>query len=175
MAMKLVIGLLLAPAIFLGLLLSADYAIVDVREGGPDGMHIIVPVPLSLVRLALNFAPAEAKYVQVPEIAEYAEYMPYAEHIIEVLREASDGVLVSVQERDQTVLVEKVGDTVEVHVNNGDEVVDVTVPLDAVLDILRAYDGEGFDTRDLIRAVGRAHGNIVHVRNGDQEVKVYVW
>lgn len=175
MAMKLVIGLLLAPAIFLGLLLSADYAIVDVREGGPDGMHIIVPVPLSLVRLALNFAPAEAKYVQVPEIAEYAEYLPYAEHIIEVLREASDGVLVSVQERDQTVLVEKVGDTVEVHVNNGDEVVDVTVPLDAVLDILRAYDGEGFDTRDLIRAVGRAHGNIVHVRNGDQEVKVYVW
>lgn len=175
MAMKLVIGLLLAPAIFLGLLLSADYAIVDVREGGPDGMHIIVPVPLSLVRLALNFAPAEAKYVQVPEIAEYAEYMPYAEHIIEVLREASDGVLVSVQERDQTVLVEKVGDTVEVHVNDGDEVVDVTVPLDAVLDILRAYDGEGFDTRDLIRAVGRAHGNIVHVRNGDQEVKVYVW
>ncbi|MCH7826295.1 MAG: hypothetical protein IH849_15980 [Acidobacteria bacterium] len=175
MAMKLVIGLLLAPAIFLGLLLSADYAIVDVREGGPDGMHIIVPVPLSLVRLALNFAPAEAKYVQVPEIAEYAEYMPYAEHIIEVLREASDGVLVSVQERDQTVLVEKVGDTVEIHVNDGDEVVDVTVPLDAVLDILRAYDGEGFDTRDLIRAVGRAHGNIVHVRNGDQEVKVYVW
>ncbi len=175
MATKLIIGLLLAPAIFLGLLLSADYAIVDVREGGPDGMHIIVPVPLSLVRLALNFAPAEAKYVQVPEIAEYAEYMPYAERIIEVLREAPDGVLVSVQERDETVLVEKVGDTIEVHVNDGDEVVDVTVPLDAVLDILRAYDGEGFDTRDLIRALGRAHGNIVHVRNGDEEVKVYIW
>ncbi len=175
MATKLTIGLMLVPAIILGLLLSADYAIVDVREGGPDGMRIIVPVPLSLVRLALTFAPAEAKYVQVPEIAEYAEYMPYAERVIEVLREAPDGVLVSVQERDETVLVEKVGDTIEVHVNDGDEVVDVTVPLDAVLDILRAYDGEGFDTRDLIRAVGRAHGNIVHVRNGDEEVKVYVW
>ncbi len=172
MATKLTIGLLLAPAIFLGLLLSADYAIIDVREGGPDGMHIIVPVPLSLVRLALTFAPAEAKYVQVPEIA---EYMPYVERMIEVLREASDGVLVSVEEGDETVLVEKVGDTIEVHVNNGDDIVDVAVPLDAVLDILRAYDGEGFDTRDLIRAVGRAHGNIVHVRNGDEEVKVYVW
>ncbi len=172
MATKLTIGLLLAPAIFLGLLLSADYAIIDVREGGPDGMHIIVPVPLSLVRLALTFAPAEAKYVQVPEIA---EYMPYVERMIEVLREASDGVLVSVEEGDETVLVEKVGDTIEVHVNNGDDIVDVAVPLDAVLDILRAYDGEGFDTRDLIRAVGLAHGNIVHVRNGDEEVKVYIW
>ena len=175
MATKLTIGLMLVPAIILGLLLSADYAIVDVREGGPDGMHIIVPVPLSLVRLALTFAPAEAKYVQVPEIAEYAEYLPYVERMIAVLREAPDGVLVSVQERDATVLVEKVGDTIEVHVNDGDELVDVVVPLDAVLGILRAYDGEGFDTRDLIRAIGRAHGNIVHIRTDDEEVKVYVW
>jgi len=172
MSTKLVIGFLVAPAIFVGLLLSADYAIVDVREGGPDGMHIIVPVPLSLARLALNFAPAEAKYVQVPEVA---EYLPYAERIIAELRDAADGVLVSVEERSQTVLVEKVGDTLEVHVEDGDELVDVTVPLDVVLDVLRSYDGEGFDTRDLIRAIGRAHGNVVHVRNGDEEIKVWVW
>ena len=172
MSTKLIIGLVVAPAIFVGLLLSADYAVVDVREGGPDGMHIIVPVPLSLARLALNFAPAEAKYVQVPEIS---EYLPYAERIVAELRNAPDGILVSVEERDQTVRVEKVGETLEVHVNDGSELVDVTVPLDAVLDIVRAYDGEGFDTRDLIRAIGRAHGNVVHVRDGDEEVKVWVW
>ena len=173
MATKLIIGVLAIPAIFVGLLLSADYAIVDVRQA--DGMRIIVPVPLSLARLALNFAPSEAKYVQVPEIAEYAEYMVYAERIVEELRAAADGVLVSVEERDETVLVEKIGNTVEIHVNDGDAVVDVTVPLDSVLDILRAYDGTGFDTRDLIRAIGRAHGNVVHVRDGGDEVKVYVW
>ena len=172
MSTKLVIGLIVAPAIFVGLLLSADYAVVDVREGGPDGMRIIVPVPLSLARLALNFAPAEAKYVQVPEIG---EYLPYAERIVAELRDAPDGVLVSVEEGDETVRVEKVGDTLEVHVNDGPELVDVTVPLDAVLDIVRAYDGEGFDTRDLIRAVGRARGNVVHVRGGEEEVKVWVW
>ena len=172
MSTKLVIAFLVVPALFITLLLSADYAIVDVREGGPDGMHIIVPVPLSLVRLALNFAPAEAKYVQVPEIA---EYLPYAERIVEELRNAPDGVLVSVEERDESVLVEKVGETLEVHVEDGDAVVDVTVPLDAVLDVLRAYDGEGFDTRDLIRAIGRARGNVVHVRDGDDEVKIWVW
>lgn len=172
MSTKLAIGFLVVPALFVSLLLSADYAIVDVREGGPGGMHIIVPVPLSLARLALNFAPAEAKYVQVPEIA---EYLPYAERIVEELRNAPDGVLVSVEERDESVLVEKVGETLEVHVTAGDAVVDVTVPLDAVLDVLRAYDGEGFDTRDLIRAIGRAHGNVVHVRDGEDEVKIWVW
>ncbi len=172
MPTKLIIGLLLAPAIFLALLLSADYAIVDVREGGPDGMRIIVPVPLALARLALNFAPAEAKYVQVPEVA---DYLPYAERIVEELRHAPDGVLVSVEERDENVRVEKVGDTLAVYVVDGAEIVDVKVPFDAVLDIVRAYDGEGFDTRDLLRAVGRAHGNVVHVRGGDEEVRVWVW
>jgi hypothetical protein len=172
MTTKLVAGLLVAPVVFLGLLLSADYAVVDVREGGPDGMRFIVPVPLSLARLALNFAPSEAKYVSVPEVA---EYLPYAERVVAELREAPDGVLVSVEERRQSVLVEKVGDALEVHVDDGDAVVDVTIPLDAVIDIVRAYDGEGFDTRDLVRAVGRAHGNVVHVKDGDEEVRVWVW
>jgi hypothetical protein len=172
MSTKLITGFVLAPAIFLGLLASADYAVVDVREGGPDGMHIIVPVPLSLARFALNFAPSEAKYVEVPEIG---EYLPYAERIVAELRDAPDGVLVSVEERDQTVLVEKIGDILEVHVNDGESVVDVSVPLDAVMDVVRAYDGRGFDTRDVLRAVGRAHGDLVHVRDGDQEVKVWVW
>jgi len=172
MSTKLIAGLVLAPAMFLGLLASADYAVVDVREGGPDGMHIIVPVPLSLARIALNFAPSEAKYVEVPEIA---RYLPYADRIVAELRSAPDGVLVSVEERDQTVHVEKIGDTLEVHVNDDGSVVDVTIPLDAVMDVVRAYDGGGFDTRDLLRAVGRAHGNLVHVRDGDEEVKVWVW
>ena len=36
MVTKIVAGFLIIPALFIGLLLSADYAIVDVREGGPD-------------------------------------------------------------------------------------------------------------------------------------------
>ncbi len=172
MPTKLIIGLLVAPALFLGMIATADYAIVDVREGGPDGMRIIVPVPLALARLALNFAPAEAKYVQVPEVG---EYLPYAERIVAELRDAPDGVLVSVEELRQRVLVEKIGDTLAVHVEDGSELVDVQVPLDAVLQMVRSYDGEGFDTRDLIRALGRAHGDIVHVRGANEEVKIWVW
>ena len=170
MATKIVAGFLIIPAIFIGLLLSADYAVVDVRDG--DGMRIIVPVPLAFAKVALNFAPDEAKYVQVPEIA---EYLPYAEAIVGELRNARDGVLVSVEERGQNVLVEKVGDDLEIHVKDGDEVVDVTVPFDMVLGVLQSYDGKGFDTRDLIRAIGRADGGRVHVKSDNEEVKVWVW
>ena len=131
-----------------------------------------MPVPLALARLALNFAPAEAKYVQVPEVA---EYLPHAERIVQALRGIDDGLLVSVEELDQTVRVEKVGEALRVFVNEGDSVVDVTIPLDAVIEVLRAYDGHGFDTRDLVRAVGAAHGDLVHVRDRDQEVRVWVW
>jgi hypothetical protein len=170
MMSKLVAGLLVVPAVFLGLLLSADNAVDDVRQG--DGMRLIVPVPLALARLALSFAPPEARYVHVPEVA---DYLPHAERIVAELRGVDDGLLVSVEDRDQTVRIEKVGDALQIFVDEGDSVVDVSVPLDAVIDMLRAYDGRGFDTRDLVRAVGRADGDLVHVRDRDQEVKIWVW
>lgn len=170
MTTKLVAGFLMVPAIFCGMLLSADYAVIDVHQAG--GMRIVVPVPLTLARLALNFAPSEAKYVQVPEVA---EYLPYAERVVQELRHVEDGLLVSVEERGRSLRVEKIGEALRVFVDEGDSVVDLSIPLDAVIDLLRAYDGVGFDTRDVLRAVGRAHGDIVHVRDHEQEVRVWVW
>lgn len=172
MPTKLIIGLVVVPVLFLGTLLTADYAVVDVREGGPHGMRVIVPVPLSLARMAMSFAPAELQYVAVPEIA---EYLPHAERIVAELRDVRDGVLVSVEQQSESVLIEKSGNALEIHVDDGDAVVDVVLPLHAVMDVVRSYDGEGFDTRDLIRAAGRASGNVVHVKDGGDEVNVWVW
>lgn len=172
MTTKLLIGFLAIPAIFLGLLASADYAVIDVRQGGPDGMRIIVPVPVSLARLALNFAPAEAKYIEVPEIG---QYLPYAERIVEELRGIPDGLLVEIEERHTHVIIEKVGENLDIHVEDGSDIVDVTVPLNAVLDVLKAYDGTGFDTRDVLRAVRHLRGDVVHVRSDEEEVRIWVW
>jgi hypothetical protein len=41
--------------------------------------------------------------------------------------------------------------------------------------MLDQYDGEGFYTKDLIRSIGEVHGEVVHVRDGDEEVKVWIW
>ena len=170
MTTKLLIAFLAIPAIFLAVVVSADYAVIDIRDG--DGMRVIIPVPLSLARIALNFAPAEARYVEVPEIG---QYLTYAERIVEELRRIPDGVLVEVEERHTHVLIEKVGENLEVHVEDGSDIVDVTVPLSAVLEVLDVYDGIGFDTRDILRSVRHLRGDVVHVRSDDGEVRVWVW
>jgi hypothetical protein len=172
MPTKLLVGVLLIPVVTLVMVVTADYAVVDVREAGPDGMRLIIPVPLALARLAVSFAPEEAQYVAVPEIS---EYIPAIQRAVDELRAARDGVLVSVEERDETVLIRKVGDTLEIDVDDGDEEVHVTVPLEAVNDMLEQYDGEGFRTKDLIKSVGQMRGKLVHVRGDDEEVKVWVW
>jgi hypothetical protein len=155
-----------------GVVISADYAVVDVREGGPDGMHIIIPVPLALARVALSFAPEDAQYVPCPEISTYIADIQRA---VGELHAARDGVLVSVEERDETVLIRKVGENVEIDVDGNGEEVHVTIPLDAVVEMLDQYDGEGFYTKDLISSIGEVHGEVVHVRDGDEEVKVWIW
>jgi hypothetical protein len=172
MTTKLLAGVLLIPLVTLVMVVSADYAVVDVREGGPDGMRLIIPVPLALARFALSFAPEEAQYIQVPEIS---DYIPAIQRAIEELRAARDGVLVSVEERNETVLIQKLGEKLRIDVDDGGEQVHVTVPLDAVGDMLEQYDGEGFRTKDLIRSVGQMRGKLVHVRGDDEEVKVWVW
>ena len=172
MPTKLLVGVLLVPIVMVGVVVSADYAVVDVREGGPDGMHIFIPVPLALARVALTFAPQEAQYVPCPEIS---EYIPDIQRAVGELRRARDGVLVSVEERDETVLIRKVGENVEIDVDGDGEEVHVTVPLDALVDMLDQYDGEGFYTKDLIKSIGGMRGEVVHVRDGDEEVKVWIW
>lgn len=172
MTTKLLAGLLLIPVAMVGMILTADYAVVDVREGGPDGHHFIIPVPLALARVALSFAPPEAQYVEVPELGPYA---PAAQRVIEELKAAPDGVLVSVEEGDETVLIQKVGDKIEIDVQDHGEEVHVVVPLDAISDMLEQYDGEGFHTKDLLKSLGHVRGPLVHVRSDDEEVKVWIW
>ena len=173
MSTKILVTLLVGPAILLGLLLTADYVVVDVREGGPDGNHFIIPVPLALARAAIVFAPAEAQYVEVPELAPYIDDVI---RIVEELRGARDGALVSVEQRDETVLIEKIDENLRIDVQEGaDAEVHVTLSLDAVIDILKTYDGEGFYTRDIVRLIGGFDGDMVHVRDGDEEVKVWIW
>lgn len=126
----------LLVALFLGV---TGILIVDVREGGPDGTHIVIPVPLVVAQAALALAPAEARYVKC----------------------------------DESVLVRKEGKCITIDVNEADEQVHCRVPLKSVARILAAYDGEGFSTSTMIRALRSApRGDLVHVRDGQDEVRI---
>jgi len=162
------------PLLFVGSLLSAKYVVVDVREGGPQGHHIWIPVPMALAQMALSFAPAEAREVEAPP--EAAQYLPAARRLVDELAKAPDGALVEVEDHATRVSIVKLGSVIKIHVEDGDDRVDVAFPLGAAQDALAGFDGKRFKTATLLAAVARnAHGDLVHVRDGEDEVRIRVW
>ncbi len=83
----------LLVALFLG---ATGILLVDVREGGADGTHIVIPVPLVLAQAALAFAPAEARYVKCEDFAQYQEI---AVRLAEELSRCPDFIIAEVVER----------------------------------------------------------------------------
>lgn len=126
--MLLKIGAVLAaiPLALFALVGATGVLVVDVRESGPDGHHFIVPVPLLLAQAAAGLAPHAGREVDLPQLS---EYLPMAQAAIEGLSGAPDGELVRVEERDEIVLITKVGSTLQVRVNGRNEEVSVNVPL----------------------------------------------
>ena len=104
------------PIALMATVASLGVVVVDVREGGPDGHRIVVPVPLVLAQAAVALAPVAApdKAMRIPEDA--AEHMGLAREVVEALAEAPDGEFVRVEERDETVVISKEGRTLKVRV-----------------------------------------------------------
>jgi hypothetical protein len=143
--------------------------LVDVQEA--DGFHIAIPVPLLLAQTALRFAPEEARYIDMPEAE---PYLPIARKVMQELKDAPDFTLVEVNERDEHVLVRKVGDDLLVEVEErGNEMVSCRIPIKGVDKVLRSYDGRGFHTKSALAALRSAsRGDIVHVVDGEDRVRI---
>jgi len=158
------------PLALVAMVASASYIVVDVTA---DGNHFVIPVPLVVVRAAVAFAPEEFTRIPCPEFAEYQEA---AERVLEELIIAPDGDFVSVQDGEETVLISKFGGDLEVTVHSQHQDVSVIVPLEAVAELIRHYDGEAFEASDVVKALGQiSNTDLVHVRTADEEVKVWIW
>jgi hypothetical protein len=155
---------------------ATGVAIVDVREGGPGGHHIVVPVPLLVAQAALALAPIDANRLELAEHGgpELRKHLRAAREVVAALAEAPDGELVRVEEPDTRVLVEKRGDSLRVEVHDGDDDVEVNVPLDAVLEAVPA-DGR-IDASALVGALRRARlTKLADVRSGNDHVQISIW
>jgi hypothetical protein len=160
-----------APFLIVALFFGATgILLVDVREGGPDGTHIMIPVPLVLAQAALAMAPAQARHVKCDNFGQYQEM---AVRLAEELSRCPDFIIAEVVEGDESVLVRKEGKCITIDVNEADEQVHCRVPLKSVARLLDSYDGEGFSTSAMIRALRSApRGDLVHVRDGQDEVRI---
>ncbi len=165
---------LLPVALVGGVVANSSIMIVEVDS---EDVHIMVPVPLSLAQMAMVFAPSEAKYVEIPE---GAEYFPYLGRMVEELRNIPDGVmLVEVQDRGDHVQIFKEEDVLRIQVEEtGDTQVNVRVPLATIAAMVDAYDTETGTLRTS-RVVGALRaapsGDLVHVIDGDEEVHIRMW
>ena len=160
-----------APFLLLAIVVGATgVVVVDVNEGGPDGHHFVIPVPLILAQAALSFAPEEARYVECPE---FAPYQDLALSVLEELENIPDATLVEVKDRDETVLIKKSGDELLIDVESGRETVHCRVPLKSAIKMVKSFDGTGFDTKAAVSGLRRAGlGTLVHVKDGQDEVRV---
>jgi len=163
------------PIALLATIASLGVVVVDVREGGPDGTRIVVPVPLVFAQAALAVAPAvaPADKMRIPD--EALEHVGLAREILEALAAAPDGELVRVEERDELVVITKEGRSLRVRVSGERENVSVNVPLHLALQALPDEHGH-IRTAALAGALGGVRfTDLVEVQDGNDHVRVWVW
>jgi hypothetical protein len=166
------LAVLSVPAALVAGVASLGIVVVDVREGGPAGTHIVVPVPLVLAQAALAFVPDEKVRVKLDRAE---KYLPLAREVLDALAQGPDGELVRVEEPGEEVVITKEGDTLHVRVQDQGDDVTVNVPLR--LAMAAVPDAHGRIRRaDLAGALGSTRfTEIVDVRSGRDHVKVSVW
>ena len=163
------------PIALLATIASLGVVVVDVREGGPDGTRIVVPVPLVFAQAALAVAPAvaPADKMRIPD--EALEHIGLAREVLEALAAAPDGELVRVEERDELVVITKEGRSLRVRVSGERENVSVNVPLHLALEALPDEHGR-IRTAALAGALGGVRfTDLVEVQDGNDHVRVWVW
>ena len=91
------------------------------------------------------------------------------------LRDAGDAEFVSIEEEDKTVTVRRVGDRIEVRVDEPEdgEQVRVDVPV-ALVDALLSGEGEEVDIAAAMAELGKMRGEIVTVTDKDDTVRVWI-
>jgi hypothetical protein len=149
--------------------------VVDVRESGPGGHHFVIPVPLVLAETAAVFAPTPRLH-RVEELRQVERYLPVADEVLAALAEAPDGVLVRVDDHQDHVLIEKVGRTLRIRVDEPGTKVSVNVPLDLAAQSLRQLRGGRINAAGLVGALRQARlTDLVEVQDGNDHVKISMW
>ena len=165
-----------APIALLATVASLGVVVVDVREGGPNGHHVVVPVPLVLAQAALAVAPVVAPpdKLRIPE-GEALEHVGIARDVLDALAKAPDGELVRVEQRDELVVITKQGRSLHVSVKGHGEDVSVNVPLHLALQALPDRHGR-IHTAALAAALGAVRfTDLVNVTSGNEQVRIWVW
>jgi hypothetical protein len=175
--MLLKIGAVLAsiPLALGAVVAGTGLMVVDVTDA--DGTRIVVPVPLLLAETAARFAPTQKAAAAVDrQLARARPYLPVAEDVLAAVAESPDFQLARIDDGDEHVRIDKVGDVLQVRVESRRETVAVNVPFGLARQALRqARDGR-VSPADLVAALRRARlSRLADVRDGSEHVTITIW
>jgi hypothetical protein len=155
---------------------TANWLHVQVNEGGEKASKVNVNLPLSVARVALEIAPKQFTDKAVEKLNDHDIKIADIRKLWAEIKQAGNAEFVTVQDSDQTVRVAREGDWVRVRVDDGGgkaQHVKVDIPI-AVVDALLSGDGESFNLLAAINQLEGNAGDIVHVEDGDDTVRVWI-
>lgn len=119
----------LGTAMVAGAALSSEgFIAIKVHEKAANGTHLTLIVPAAIVPATLHFVRKEDLKEAGRDIR---PYLPIIDAAIPALEDCPDGVLVEVKDPGEHVLIQKVGGSVVIDVNDHEDIVHVSVPLRA--------------------------------------------
>ncbi len=171
---------LLGPALLLtGTLCAAEPAWlhVQVTETGAKDSKVSVNLPLSLLDIAFDMAPDESIKGGRVKLGQGGVDLADLRRMWTELKKAGDTEFVTVEEKDESVRVERKGTRVQVRVTDrksGTPKVSVDVPM-GVVDALLQGEGDSLDLRSALAELKRtASGDFINVNDGDSRVRVWI-
>ncbi len=170
---------LLGPALLLTSTVSAaepSWLHVQVTETGAKESKVSVNLPLALLDIAFDMAPDEHIKGGRVKIGQGDVDLADLRRMWAELKKAGDMEFVTVEEKDESVRVERKGARVQVRVSDkrsGTQKVAVDVPM-SVVDALLTGEGDSLDLRAALSELKRtASGEFINVN--DEHSRVRVW
>ncbi len=163
-------------AVFFALLvamLATNWVVIDVRDLGHDRSHVVMPVPLNVLRIPLHMMPRAS--VRVPLHLDSDLDRRHCLDLLRSLRGQPEGTLVTLGERDGAA-ASRQGGKLLITVIDRKSTVRVTLPFDATLALLEQISTERFEpvkALDLLAASAR--GELVAVDACDARVRIRTW
>ena len=153
---------------------------VEVIEAGTSQSKVHINLPLSVVQVALDFAPDKIisdGHIHIDHHGHNDISIRDLRKIWQELRDSGEAEFVSVDKEDETVTITREGDTIRLDVDDrssgGGETVHVKIPI-RVVDALFSGEGEELNLRDALEELKDERGEIVRVEGPNEEVRIWI-
>jgi hypothetical protein len=155
---------------------TANWLHIEVNDGGDKASKVNVNLPLAVAKVALEMAPKKFTDEAIESLNDHDVSVADIRRLWAEIKKAGSAEFVTVQEADKTIRVARDGDWVRIRVDNtGDrsERVKVDIPI-GVVDALLSGNGESFNILGAINQLDGNTGDIVHVQDGDETVRIWI-